>query len=411
VQPGSRIAHFEVLSLLGAGGMGEVYRARDTRLGRDVAIKVLPVEFATDPDRLRRFEQEAHAVAALNHPNILAIHDVGTHEGAPYIVTELLEGESLHDRLKGGALTARKAVEVAVQIAQGLAGAHEKGIIHRDLKPANVFITKDGHVKILDFGLAKLAARRSRDDRARATTVMEATDAGTVLGTVAYMSPEQVRGQAVDQRSDIFAFGVVLYEMLSGKRAFGGDTAADTMSAILTKDPADLSGLDLGVTPSLERVVRRCLEKDANQRFESAHDVVFALEVASAASGPSVVAAVIAPPSRHRTVVRWTLGALAAVVVMGIAVVAPRALRRGHTGARQFDLALPKGYRLHGPQNAVDISPDGRRIVFAASPDETLGMWGGEPRLFIRDLNAPDAVPLPGGEGGFQPVFSPTLSR
>jgi serine/threonine protein kinase len=279
-----------------------VYRARDTRLGRDVALKVLPAEFAADPDRLRRFEQEARAVAALDHPNILAIHDVGTHEGAPYIVTELLEGESLRDQLKGGALTARKAVEVAVQIAQGLAAAHEKGIVHRDLKPGNVFVTKDGHVKILDFGLAKLAPPRTAEGRARATTVMEATDAWTVLGTVAYMSPEQVRGQAVDQRSDIFAFGGVLYEMLSGKRAFGGDKGADTMSAILTKEPADLSGLDLGVTPSLERLVRRCLEKEASQRFESAHDVMFALEVASAASGPSAVAAGTAPPSRRRVV-------------------------------------------------------------------------------------------------------------
>src|SRR5512136_1775343 len=214
---GDRLGPYEILGLIGAGGMGEVYRARDTRLGRDVAIKVLPAEFASDPERLRRFEQEARAVAALDHPNILAIHDVGSHEGAPYLVTELLEGETLRDRLKTGGVTVRKAVETAVQIAQGLAAAHEKGIIHRDLKPANVFVTNDGHVKILDFGIAKLVAPRSPTEPAQATTVVEATEEGTTLGTVAYMSPEQVRGQVVDYRSDIFSLGVVLYEMLSGR--------------------------------------------------------------------------------------------------------------------------------------------------------------------------------------------------
>jgi serine/threonine protein kinase len=200
--------------------MGEVYRARDTRLDRSVAIKVLPAGFAADPDRLRRFEQEARAVAALDHPNILAIHDIGNYEGAPYIVTELLEGESLRDRLSGGAMPVRRVIQTAVQIAEGLAAAHERGIIHRDLKPANIFITRDGHVKILDFGVAKLAPTHIAEARAEATTVMEATDAGTVLGTAGYMSPEQVLRKPLDARSDLFALGVVLYEMLSGTRPF-----------------------------------------------------------------------------------------------------------------------------------------------------------------------------------------------
>ena len=277
MQP-NRIAHFEVIGLVGSGGMGEVYRARDTRLGRDVALKVLPAEFAADPERLRRFEQEARAVAALNHPNILAIHDVGTHEGTPYLVTELLEGESLQQRLRSGALPVRKAVEIAVQIAHGIAAAHERGIVHRDLKPANVFLTKDGRVKILDFGLARLTPLRTPDEQAGATTVIEATAAGTVLGTVGYMSPEQVRGQTVDQRSDIFSFGCVLYEMLSGKRAFTGDSPVETLNAVLKEEPPDIQLGGKPLPPGLERIVRTCLEKRPEERFHSAHDLAFALQ-------------------------------------------------------------------------------------------------------------------------------------
>ena len=277
VKPGTRLGPYEIVALLGAGGMGEVYRARDTRLGRDVAIKVLPAKLASDPDRLRRFEQEARAVAALNHPNILAVYDVGAHEGAPYLVTELLDGETLRDRLKSGGLTVRKVVETAIQIAQGLAAAHEKGIIHRDLKPANIFVTKDGHAKILDFGIAKLAAPKGRVELEGAPTVVEATEAGTTLGTVGYMSPEQLRGQPVDHRTDIFSFGCVLYEMLSGKRAFAGETAADTITAVLSKDPAPLSGPSIEITPGLEGLVRRSLEKRPGDRFSSAHDLALAL--------------------------------------------------------------------------------------------------------------------------------------
>jgi eukaryotic-like serine/threonine-protein kinase len=226
---GTRLGPYEIQSPLGAGGMGEVYRARDMRLGRDVAIKVLPAMFSRDPDRLRRFQQEAQAVAALNHPNILAIHDFGEHQGSPYIVTEFLEGETLRGLLEAGAVPVRKATEWAGQIARGLAAAHDKGIVHRDLKPENIFITRDGRVKILDFGLAKLTPEAVTPD---AATLASHTQPGVVLGTVGYMSPEQVRGQTADHRSDLFNLGAILYEMLSGKRAFRGETSVETMSVV-----------------------------------------------------------------------------------------------------------------------------------------------------------------------------------
>ncbi len=314
-----RLGPYELVGLLGSGGMGEVWRARDTRLGRDVAIKVLPGEFAADPERLRRFEQEARAVAALDHPNILALYDVGTYEGSPYIVTQLLEGESLRERLSGGAMPVRKALETAVQMAQGLAAAHEKGIVHRDLKPANVFVTKDGHVKILDFGIAKLVAPKSLVEPAKATTVVEATEAGATLGTTGYMAPEQVRGQSVDHRTDIFSFGCVLYEMLAGERAFSRDTAADTMSAILHEDPAPLGGTGRGIPPTVQGIVRRCLEKRPEDRFGSARDVAFALEAITGETEP--------PPTvlprrswlaRHRLAVAAASAAVVIVAAMAI---------------------------------------------------------------------------------------------
>jgi len=316
MQAGTRLGPYEIVAPIGAGGMGEVYKARDTRLGRDVAIKVLPAEFASDPERSRRFEQEARVVAALDHPNILAIHDVGTHEGSPYIVTELLEGESLRDRLSSGAMPVRKAVETAVQIAQGLAAAHEKGIVHRDLKPANVFITKDGHVKILDFGLAKLVAPRSAVEPAQASTVIEATEAGTTLGTVGYMSPEQVRGQTVDHRSDIFSFGCVLYEMLSGRRAFTGDTAADTMTAILTKDPEPLSGTGRQVPPVVQGIVSRCLEKRPEDRFQSARDLAHDLSATMHDTRPVRPGSVVASTPQRR---------IFGLALVGVAVLAAAA--------------------------------------------------------------------------------------
>ena len=257
---GTKLGPYEILAPIGAGGMGEVYRAKDPRLGREVAVKVLPASFSQDPDRLKRFEQEARAAGVLNHPGITAVYDFGTAaDQSPYIVTELLEGETLRNRLLTGPLPVRKAIDYAVQIAKGLAAAHEKGIVHRDLKPENLFLTKDGRVKILDFGLAKLKPETGQDGKTDMNTVSGATEPGVVLGTMGYMSPEQVRGKAADRRSDLFAFGTILYEMLAGQRAFRGDTAADTITAILTKEPSDLSQTNKDIHPGLDRIVRHCL--------------------------------------------------------------------------------------------------------------------------------------------------------
>ena len=274
---GTRLGPYEIVALLGAGGMGEVYRALDTRLGRDVAVKVLPEGLAKDPDRLRRFEQEARTIAALNHPNILGIHDIGTHDGAPFLVSELLEGQTLREKLEAGPLPVRRAIEYALGIAQGLAAAHDKGIVHRDLKPENVFITRDGRVKVLDFGLAKLARPEENHDTV-ATLASPATLPGMVLGTVGYMSPEQVRGESSDARSDIFSFGAVLYEMLTGKRAFKRETSAETMTAVLREEPPELIETGWQGPLGLQRILTRCLEKSVERRFQSASDLAFAIE-------------------------------------------------------------------------------------------------------------------------------------
>src|SRR5271165_4150371 len=283
--PGTRLSQYEILSPLGAGSMGEVYRARDTRLDRDVAIKVLPELASTAPDRLQRFEVEAKAAAALNHPNILAVYQMGTYAGVPYLVSELLEGKTLAETVRRGPLPLRKAIDYGVQIAHGLAAAHEKGIIHRDLKPDNLFVTKEGGIKILDFGLAKVVPPND----AAANQAPTLTLPGVAMGTVGYMSPEQVRGLETDHRTDIFAFGAILYEMVMGKRSFERSTSADTMSAILNEDPEPISDLAPETPVALQRVVLRCLEKNAEQRFRSASDLAFALEALSdaALSAPS----------------------------------------------------------------------------------------------------------------------------
>ncbi|MFN2384849.1 MAG: protein kinase [Thermoanaerobaculia bacterium] len=275
--PGTRLGPYEVVSPLGAGGMGEVYRARDTRLGRHVAVKVLPAGVTADKDRLRRFEQEARAASALNHPNILTIHDVGTEDAAPYVVSELLEGETLRERMSRGGLPPGRALELAIEIARGLAAAHAQGIVHRDLKPENVFLTRDGRVKILDFGLAKLRHPAGDALASRAPTITP-TEPGVVLGTVGYMSPEQVRGQATDNRSDIFALGAVLYEMLAGRRAFRGESAIETMTAILQDEPPDLASAADGLPAGVAKILRRCLAKDPGERMQDARDLVFVLE-------------------------------------------------------------------------------------------------------------------------------------
>ena len=295
--PGTKLGPYDIQSLLGSGGMGEVYRARDARLGRIVAIKVLPASFSADASRLQRFVQEARSAAALNHPNILSIFDIGEADGAPYIVSELLEGQTLRDRIRSGPLSSRKAIEYGLQVARGLAAAHEKGIVHRDLKPENLFITNDERVKILDFGLAKLTRPETEaDSDADAATVQVNTEPGQVMGTAGYMAPEQVRGKAADHRSDIFAFGSILYEMLSGQRAFRGESPADTMSAILKEEPAELLEAGRNVPPALERMVRHCVEKNPAQRFQSAGDLAFNLEsltdgaAASRTSGQTAIA-------------------------------------------------------------------------------------------------------------------------
>jgi hypothetical protein len=279
---GARLGPYEISGLIGAGGMGEVYRARDTRLGRDVAVKVLPAGLSCHPARLKRFELEARAAAALNHPNILVLHDVGRHEGQPYLVTELLEGETLREHIARGRLTLSRSIELAIQVTRGLAAAHAKGIIHRDLKPGNVLVTTDGTVKILDFGLAKLKQPVATVRSASTAVTQESeTASGVAVGTIGYMAPEQVRGLAVDQRADVFAFGCLLYEMVSGQRAFQGETAAEILFAILSKDPPPLSSSVEELPPALDRIVGRCLEKRPGDRFSSAHDLGLALEAVS----------------------------------------------------------------------------------------------------------------------------------
>jgi serine/threonine protein kinase len=289
---GTKLGPYEIQSPLGAGGMGEVYRARDTRLGRDVAIKVLPEKLARDADRLRRFETEARVIAALNHPNILSIHDIGIYEDAPYLVSECLEGQTLRMELSGWALPVRQVVDYGTQIAQGLAAAHDKGIVHRDLKPENVFVTRDGRVKILDFGIAKLMLPEPSSDEG-ATMDAGPTSTGIVLCTAGYMSPEQVRGEPSDARSDIFELGTILYEMLFGQRAFRRDTSAETMTAILKEDPPELSLTGKTISPALERIVRRCLEKKPLQRFQSARDLAFNLEGLAGISSTSATSVTV----------------------------------------------------------------------------------------------------------------------
>jgi hypothetical protein len=326
---GIKLGPYEILSALGAGGMGEVYRARDPRLGREVAIKVLPSGCAPDSERLRRFEQEARATAALNHPNILAVFDIGSQDNSPYIVSELLDGETLRERLNSGALPVRKAVEYALQISRGLAAAHDHGIFHRDLKPENIFITRDGHVKILDFGLAKLTMPEPGSSGLSAQATLDSvTGRGVLLGTLRYMSPEQCRGASVDARSDLFSFGAVLYEMLSGRRAFRGDTTADTISSILKEEPPDLATTGRDVPPMLERIVHHCIEKDPTQRFQSARDIAFALEALSSTSssvaGPAAAPApAIAVTTRKSWLVPGLLGAII-VLVAGVALLIVR---------------------------------------------------------------------------------------
>ena len=390
LETGTKLGPYEIIAPLGAGGMGEVYRARDMRLGRRVAVKVLPAAFSADSERLRRFEQEARAAGALNHPNILAVYDVGTHEGVPFLVTELLEGETLRERLRGGALPVRKAMDIAIQAAHGISAAHEKGIVHRDLKPANIFLTGDGRVKILDFGLAKLIEREATplsesQSPTRTVAPITQTEAGVVLGTAGYMSPEQVRGKPADARSDIFALGTILYEMLSGQGAFEKDSSADTMAAILKEEPPELAGEGKKIPLAVDRIVRHCMEKNPAERFQSARDLAFDLESLSGLSTTGT-AALVATKSVSRP--GWLLPAVAALLLSVIAgsLFAHFATRKTPSANISF---RPLSFAPEAIFNAR-FAPDGQTVVFSAAPEGNL------PELFVsrRDYPAPQSLGL-----------------
>jgi eukaryotic-like serine/threonine-protein kinase len=369
---GQLLGHYRVLEKIGSGGMGEVYRATDSRLGRDVAIKILQASLASDPDRLRRFEQEARAAAALNHPNIVAVYDVGMHEGSPYIVSELLEGHTLREHLLRGRLSRRQAADFGLQIANGLAAAHDKHIIHRDLKPENLFITRDGRMKILDFGIAKLTTPELNDERSLATLTTQ-TRSGSVLGTVAYMSPEQLRGKSVDHRSDIFSFGTVLYEMLAGQRAFSGETEVDTITAVLREDPPEIRLGGNDVPAAFDQIVRHCLEKEPDNRFQSARDLAFALKAVSDV-----------PSGRHLTLLgwksrlpRWASLLIAALAALAAGLLAGAILKPAH------DAVYRRLTFERGTVYSARFSPDGRSVVYGAS-------WNGQPLQLYSTL--PDSL-------------------
>ena len=379
--PGRRLGRYEILSPLGAGGMGEVYRARDSKLKRDVAVKVLPGYVSGDPEFLARFEREASAVAALSHPNILSIFDFGNEDGVAFAVMELLEGNTLREMLAAGPISQRKAADYAQQVARGLWAAHERGVVHRDLKPENLFVTRDGQVKILDFGLAKNVGRAAPGKQTSAPTVSGHTQPGTVMGTVGYMSPEQVRGLFVDHRSDIFCLGAVLYEMLSGRRAFSGATAADTMSAILNAEPPELSGSGRKIPPGLDRIARHCLEKNAEERFQSARDLAFALESVSQTSGEQGVVA--APRRKLRSA---ALVAAAALALLGAGALGGWLILRRAPTAQEVSfhrLTFRRGNLL-----SARFAPDGQTVAYAAA-------WEGAPaEIFTVRTDGTESRPL-----------------
>ena len=395
--PGSRLGPYEIIAQLGQGGMGIVFRARDTKLEREVAVKVLPRNLAEDPDALGRFEREAKAVAALSHPNILAIHDFGREEGTVYAAMELLEGETLRQRLQDGALPTRKAVEIALEIAGGLAAAHEKGIVHRDLKPENVFLLGSGQVKVLDFGLARMdpVAPEGGD----VPTMSLSTEPGRVMGTVGYMAPEQVRGKAVDARADIFSFGAVLYEMLTGKRAFRGESPVETLNAILKEDPPSLFESTRNVSPALERIVRCCLEKRPEERFRSAHDLAIALDAISTSSTRSMTTEALEPSGerpagRGRLLERLFLVLAGAALAAGAMLAWSRAHPTEANGAAVF-----RWMSFSGRDSSPAVSPDGHTVAFTSDRD-------GQPRIWLKQVSGEGEAPLTSGPDD-SPRYSP----
>jgi len=381
---GARLGPYEIVAPLGAGGMGEVYRARDLKLDRLVAVKVLPPQLADSAAALGRFEREAKAVAALSHPNILAIFDFGREGDTAYAVMELLDGETLRQKLSAP-IPVRKAVEYAVQIARGLAAAHAKGIVHRDLKPENVFVTSDGRVKILDFGLARQTPAFAGPDATMSPTLERHTDAGTVLGTVGYMSPEQARGEPGDHRSDLFSLGTLLYELITGRRAFQRDTAAETLTAILREDPPELTATS-SLPPAIVRLVHHCLEKNPVERFQSASDVAFALESLSSTSTGSGPAALVASPSMPRS---YGLGTILALLVAATAIAAVAAFLGGRsTAKRPREVTFtPLTYRQQNILRAL-FAPDGKTVVFSSA------LNGTDAVVFTLDPEFPEARPL-----------------
>src|SRR5690349_9702858 len=368
---GTRLGTYEILAPLGAGGMGEVYRARDSKLDRDVAVKVLPAQLTSSPDALARFEREAKAVAALSHPNILSIFDFGTHAGVSYAVAELLEGETLRGRIDSAPITQRQAVDWSLQIAKGLSAAHGRGVVHRDLKPDNVFVSRDGHVKILDFGLAK-RVDSGPEDKTSAPTDAGHTEPGTVMGTMGYMSPEQLRGLAVDHLTDIFSFGAILYELLSGKKAFKRDTASDTIAAILKEEPQELTQSGRNVSPALDHIVTHCLEKDRENRFQTAKDVAFALSEASSPTSAVPSGSYVAAPAIPATPAKrgpgkaiWAIAAFAALFAAGALLMWRRPARAPSVPA------APPAAAGAPATGAAAAQPGVRRI--AVLPFENLG--------------------------------------
>jgi len=403
---GQTLGHYRVTAALGSGGMGEVYRASDSRLSRDVAIKVLPAEVASDAERLARFRREAQVLAALNHPNVGAIYGLDEANGKPFLVLELVEGETLADRIEKGPLPVPEALEIARQIAEGLGAAHDKGIVHRDLKPANVKLTPDGQVKVLDFGLARAYAPEGTSGSSASlshspTLAAQGTAAGMILGTAAYMSPEQARGKTVDKRSDVWAFGVIVWEMLTGQRLFAGETVSDILAGVLRAE-LDWKALPAGLPPALERMLRRCLARDSKQRLHDVADARLEIAEALAPQPPAAAAPAQAPAPRRPALVPWTIAGIGAAAAIGLGLVAVRHLRERAPVVR-FELWPPPKTEFQlttiSPGPPV-VSPDGHSLVFAA-------MSQGRARLYLRALDAAEARALNGTEGAQYPFWSP----